>query len=305
LLLPKILIPFALKFGVRYNGGNLQLVRTVAGVQTTLFAPAITAPASSDIWKVVVNGSAINVYVKNVLTIAATDSNHITAAKIGVRGTASLANYIDSIEIITAEVTDVNGAGTTKTNVDVGATSTVTTTGMGTITSVTATGGGFSSSATPAMPAGVGSITWAWPWADGSIQAPFGDVSMVFADGSTTATITETLTIPTTNNSVTMLGATDLSEYHLGHVLTIPDDLLIYYPNANGVIILPNGHVSALSLPHTLNILLHNLQPGGDGSIDVVSITLNDAGAVVSLGLTTSGITSMGLTTSGLTSAGL
>ncbi len=271
--------------GIRYNtpDGGIALYKCVAGTQTKIGSASITAPAAGDFWDVVLNGSAVEVFVKGVSKIAVTETANQSSQYVGIRGTTTLNNYIDSIEIFTAAVTDVNGAGTTKTPVNVGSTSTVTCSGMGNITSVTATGtSGFVSNAIPSMPSGVGTISWSWPWADGSIQAQFGDVSMVFSDGATTATITETLTLPSSHSPVTLSGATNLSPYHLGSVLTLDDDKKIYYANANGVVILPNGAISSSKVPLDIDMLLHSVQGGGDGSITRIVVSLTSSGVVVS-----------------------
>jgi hypothetical protein len=155
------------------------------------------------------------------------------------------------------------------------------------------------------MPSGDGSFTFTWPYADGVVAPLFGSVTATFGDGLDTAAMVGTTSVPSGYASVTFTGATDISEYHLGHVLTLTDGKRMYYPTTNGAVINTDGSLSFTALPYTLIAMLHNVNSGGDNTITSVTIDITADGVVINGGLTSSGLTTVGLTTAGLTSIGL
>jgi len=206
----------------------------------------------------------------------------------------------------TFRVDDINSSGSSPA-INVASSNTANTTGMSTITSLTISDGTRSLSATPSMPSGDGTFAFTWPYADAVVAPLFGSVTATFGDGARTVDMVGNTPVPAGFASVTFTGATDISQYHLGHVLTLTDGKRMYYPTTNGAVINSDGSLEFTALPYTLNAMLHNVHSGGDGTITSVTVVITESGAVVVTGggLTSSGLTSHGFTSSGLTSPGL
>lgn len=309
--------------------------RISAALPVTISASTInfntnTAPSSSItaasgctvLHSVVADGRNLaDITINGGSTLAWSDgSSSRQAAKISVVSTSSggteseswtlsassrwSASSVTIVEGVVA-VDTINGSSSNP-SIDVSGTNTATTSGLGTITSISISDGTRALSAIPAMPSGDGSFTFTWPYADGVVAPLFGSVTATFSDGLDTAAMVGTTSIPSGYASVTFTGATDISEYHLGHVLTLTDEKMLYYPTTNGAVISTDGSLSFTTLPYTLNAMLHNVHSGGDNTITSVTIEITSGGEVVIAGgLTSAGLTTVGLTSSGLTHRGL
>ena len=203
------------------------------------------------------------------------------------------------------QVDSINGSASNPA-IDVSATNTATTTGLGDITSITVSDGTRSINPTPNMPSGDGNFAFTWPYTDGITAPIFGTpVTATFSDGANSAAMAGTYPLPSNYNTVTWLGATNISPYHLGSVLTLTDGNFMHYENAY-VSINQDGSMSFIlgtTFPYVINGLL---QDATSGVITRVIITVASDGAVISVGgLTVAGLTTSGLTTAGITRAGL
>lgn len=225
-----------------------------------------------------------------------------TATNGGVNLTLNNGITFDADTLVSAYVDDINGSSSNPA-IDVSSSNTANTTGFGTITTLTISDGTRSLAAIPSMPSGDGTFTFTWPYADGVIAPLFGSVTATFGDGTNSAAMVGNTPVPTGYASVTFAGATDISEYYLGHVLTLPDSSRMYYPTTNGAVIGADGSLEFATLPYTLNAMLHNVNSGGDGTITSVTVTITESGAVIvdGGGLTTRGLTVSGPTVRGLT----
>lgn len=178
------------------------------------------------------------------------------------------------------QVDTINGASSNPA-IDVSATNTATTTGLGDITSITVSDGTRSISPTPNMPSGDGTFAFAWPYTDGVTAPIFGTpVTATFSDGIKSAAMTGTYPLPSDYNSVTWLGATNLSPHHLGSVLTLVDGNFMHYPNSN-VTINPDGYMSFILgtiFPYDINGLL---QDATTGVITRVTVTVSADGTII------------------------
>lgn len=327
---------FVMKFSGDYNLANLVTAGAkVSGSATSFTAPSVTAVAdnsmllsfcatkagtvSADDLAVPPTGMTLlkssNVAdVSNQMAVAY--QNAIPTGATGTKTWASFiasANYGNTVNVLinglAVTIDTINGDASNP-DIDVTASNTATTTGLGTITATTFTdASGFVSTATPTMTSGDGSFVFAWPWADGSQQAKFGSVTASMTDGTLTATLPSTMSLPSTYSSTTWSGATDLGEFYLGHYLTLTNDNRVYYQTIiDGITVTINadGWMSFSDLPVTVPLLLHDCRSGGTGLITTKTLIVTESGAVVATGgLTSSGLTSSGLTASGLTSSGL
>lgn len=202
-------------------------------------------------------------------------------------------------------VDSINGSSSNPT-INVAGVNTALTTGMGTITGATISDGTRTGNAIPNMPSGDGSFSFTWPYADGDIRPLFDvPVTAKFTDGTRYVSMAGTYPLPSNYNTVTWLGATNISPYHLGSVLTLTDGNFMHYENAY-VSINQDGSMSFIlgtTFPYVINGLL---QDATSGVITRVIITVASDGAVISVGgLTVAGLTTSGLTTAGITRAGL
>lgn len=66
-------------------GGAFYILKTVAGVDTYLYGPTGTPPATTASVKVVLNGTTIELWVDGVLITSVTDATNLTATKHGLR----------------------------------------------------------------------------------------------------------------------------------------------------------------------------------------------------------------------------
>lgn len=270
---------------VRGTGTAPSISMTSAVGDLTLFS--IAADALDPTGVVANNGSTqVNVTggasrqtyrVSSSISAGATNSENWTLAS-SQRYSALAVNIVEGLVIVDS----INGSGSNPT-IDVAGSNTASTTGLGTITSLSVSDGTRAISATPSMPSGDGTFAFTWPYADGVVAPLFGAVTATFNDGSRSAAMAGTMLLPATHASVTFSGATDISEHHLGHVLTLTDGKRLYYPTTNGAVVNADGSMAFNTLPHTLNAMLHDVTTG---LITRVGIEITASGVIgeVSIG---------------------
>lgn len=250
---------------------------TVSNAYSSAGSQTMTNP-TKDVNVNFTSGGALNVGYENDTA----NTSNSTASSVG--GGHYLTMHVMNYEVFAAiTVDDING-DTVNPDIDVAATNTATTTGLGTITSLTIGDGTRTLAAIPSMPSGDGTFAFTWPYADGVVAPLFGSVTATFGDGTNSAAMVGNTPVPSGYASVTFSGATDIGDYYLGHALTLPDGMRMYYPIANGAVVNPDGSLGFTSLPYTFNTMLHNVHSGGDGTITSVTVDITATGVVVITG---------------------
>lgn len=268
-------------FNTRGTGTSFSRSMPSSAGDTVLYSVLADALNGTD---VVANNGSVELVVtggssRQLLRLSKTTSSGLISSEnwtltTSQRYSAVAVNIADGVY----QVDSVNGSSSNPA-INVDSVNTANTTGIGTITSLNISDGTRSISPSVNMPSGDGTFSFTWPYSDGTI-APLFDVPVTatFGDGVRTVSIVGTYPIPSNYSSVTFIGATNLSPYHLGSVLTLLDEQRFYWPN--GIIISSDGSLdmNGLSSPYVLNGLLHNTHTGGDGSIVAVTLTINVTG---------------------------
>ncbi len=247
---------------------------TVLASYSSAGSQTLTNPAK-DVTVNFASGGSLNVGYENDTA----NTSNSTSSSVG--GGHYVAMHVMNFEVFVARTVDTINGDSVNPDIDVSATNTAATTGLGTITSLTIGDGTRTLAAIPSMPSGDGTFSFTWPYADGVVAPLFGSVTATFSDGTNSAAMAGNTPVPSGYASVTFSGATDMSDHHLGHVLTLTDGTRLYYPTANGAVVNPDGSLGFTSLPYTFNTMLHNVHGGGDGTIVNVIVDITASGAVV------------------------
>jgi hypothetical protein len=126
-----------------------------------------------------------------------------------------------------------------------------------------------------------GDGTFDWPtWANNIVREPLGNKTFTFYDGVNSEDVTLNEELPSDHATVTMSGAGSANPLHLGHYVPLPNGRRVYYPTANGLVINPDGSLSASSLTNVI-VWVHNLESGGDLKTNSLSLIVDATGIVV------------------------